>query len=579
MVNLESLSEDQINELVAKKIAMRIPETAQADSLESMSEDEINNLVAQKVKRQSGQDRPGQAALAGFGNAASFGYLPQLQAGVEKGVDYLFSDNTDEKLRSQGFDVAPDPSYVETRDQYIKDNQSLQESNPYASIAGGVVGGIASGIATGGALGLGAKTATMGARLGAAAKTGAVIGAVRNPSDKEGEIDPVQFLDRVKNASFDAATGIILQGGMETIGKAANIIKNSSKTLKSWSQVQSFKAAGPIKSEFNKAFKGKKVAELGQTMIDKKIIAMGDDITDIAKKAEIIKAETGNKIGKIYEGVDDALDAIDPIKLTPEQTRSLVTSEIDLGNFANAYKANLIKRFKGLSGSSTIVARISKELDDIAVNGKVSLKKLQEVRRSIDEQINFSKSTQELKGVQEELLNMRNKLQDIAKQRILAVDKINGTSMARDLGRANKDYSNLSDISRVAQSKMAGDASNAAFGLRERMSGGTGAVVGGMMAGAPGAAIGGITGAITTKAARAYGSPMIAIASNRVARALENNKALLGKFSDPILKAATSPKEFVTAVELMMKDPEFKAKVQKINLNDFKTRELASGKN
>ena len=292
------------------------------------------------------------------------------------------------------------------------------------------------------------------------------------------------------------------------------------------------------------------------------------------------REDVGQSISKIYEGADDVLSTVDPKTLNPDQLRAVTSSEIDLGNFANAYKADLLKRFKGLSGSSTVVARISKELDDIAVNGKVTLKKLQEVRRSIDEQINFSKSTQELKGVQEELLGMRNKLQDIAKQRLLAVDKITGGKSARELVKANKEYSNLAEITKIANDRVARDSSNAAFGLRERISGGAGAVVGGMIGGIPGAAVGGVVGSITTKIARNYGTPFVAIASNRVARALERNKDILGKFADPIIKGATSPKEFVATIESMLKDPEFKKKVQGINLNDFKANErgIANGK-
>jgi hypothetical protein len=583
-MNYDNLSDEQIDQMVAEKLALRAPSFPKETDFNSLSDEDLDLMVAEKLKGEQSQDRPAQAAIQGFGNAASFGYLPQIQAGVEKGVDYLFGDDTDEKLKEQGFQIAPEPTYTETRDQYIKEGESLQESNPVASIAGGIAGGVASGIATGGALGMlgkgarAAKAATIGSRLATAAKTGAVVGAIRNPGDTEGEVNLIQFQDRLKNSSIDAVTGMILQGGAEGVGKMAKAIKSSPTVLKSWSQIKAVKASGAMLKDFRKAFGNKKVAQMGQSMIDNKLISVGDDVADIAIKSEIMKSHTGNQISKIYEGVDDALSGLDASKLTPDQIKSLQVSELDLDNFSKVYMLDLTKRMKGLSGGSTVVNRIEKELGDIAVNGKVGLKKLQEVRRSIDEQINFSKSTQELKGVQEELLGLRNKIQDLAKQRVSVVDQITGKRMARDLIKANKEYSNLAEISKIASDKAARDSSNAAFGLRERISGGAGAVVGGMIGGIPGAAIGGVVGSITTKAAKEFGTPFVAISANRVARALENNKALLGKFADPLIKGATSPKEFVTMVSLMMKDPEFKKKVQGINLNDFKSREVAGEK-
>lgn len=582
MDSLDHLTDEDLDAILLDKTAMRVP-AFPAKDIESMSDEELDNMLLSGNQSQpKGADRPMQAAISGFGQGASFGYLPQLQAMTEKGVDYLFGDNTDEQLKAQGFQVPAEPTYTELRDQYIKEGQSLQESNPVAYIGGGIGGSIASGIAIGGALNAaskGAQAATIGSRALTAAKTGATVGAIRNPGDTEGEVNPLQLQDRALNAGKDALTSVAIQGAGEAIGAAAKAVKDSPKVIKAWSQIKAYKASGAMLKDFRKSFGNRKVSEIGQTMIDKKIVSMGDDVADIAKKADLAKEDVGQSISKIYEDADDVLSTVDPKNLNPDQVRALTVSEVDLGNFANAYKADLLKRFKGLSGSSTVVSRISKELDDIAVNGKVSLKKLQEVRRSIDEQINFSKSTQELKGVQEELLGMRSKLQDIAKQRLVAVDKVTGGNAARSLVKANKEYSNLAEISKIANDRVARDSSNAAFGLRERISGGAGAVVGGMIGGIPGAAVGGVVGSITTKLARNYGTPFVAIASNRAARALENNKALLGKFADPLIKASTSPKEFVAAVDLMMKDPEFKKKVQGINLNDFKTRDLASGKN
>ena len=90
-------------------------------------------------------------------------------------------------------------------------------------------------------------------------------------------------------------------------------------------------------------------------------------------------------------------------------------------------------------------------------------------------------------------------------------------------------FRTTSKLEEMATDKVAREAANASFGMRERLAGGTGAVVGGsvgaMLGGPMGAAVGAFAGnklgAITTKAARQYGTPYVAITANKIARALE----------------------------------------------------------
>jgi len=543
---------------------------SQGASQVGLSSAEVARLDQLKKKFEAPQiqNTPGQAALQGFGQAATLGYLPQLQALAEKGVDWVAGDNTDEQLRAQGFDIQ-EPTYTQQRDEFIDVQNRLQESNPNAMIAGNVIGGITAGLA-GGAIGGVTKAATGAQRLASAAKTGAAFGAIRNPGETEGEIDPVQFTDRLKNASIDAVTGMVTQGGFEVIGKVANAVKNAPGTLKDFSQAKSLKAAGAMLKDFRKAYGRNKVSELGQTMIDNGVLAVGDDIADIAKKSEIMKGAAGQRVGQVYQQADDIISKINGKKLSPNILKELDDTELDMGRFAAEFRAYLTSKLQGKVGARQVLSRFEGELDDFAQNGIVSMERLQELRRSIDDQIDFAKQAKDLPGVEQSFLEMRNKLNDVAKNRIKLLDRINGTKLLPSLEKANKEFSNLAEISKIAKDKLAREESNAAFGLRERISTGVGATVGGMIGGIPGAAVGATLGGITTKAARQYGTPFVAIATNRVARALEANPKLLGSFADPLLKAATSPKELTIMVNSMMKDPEFKKKIDKINLNDFK---------
>lgn len=521
--------------------------------------------LEQKFGQPQMPNQPIQAALEGFGQAASFGYLPQLQAGAEKAIDYLFGNETDEALRAQGFQIE-EPSYTESRDQFIARNQRLQETNPGAMLAGQVVGGVASGVGAG-ALGGATKAVGAGQRALSAIKTGATVGALRNPGDTEGETELLQIRDRLKNASQDAITGLITQGGLEGVAKVAKAIQSAPGVIKDFSQAKAFKTSGAMLKDFRKAFGRGKINELGQTMIDNKIVALGDDVADVAKKAEIMQKSVGAKIGDIYQVADDSIVKINPAKISKDLAKKLDETELDMGRFSQEFRAYITNKLQGLSGSRQVLSRMEGELDDLASNGVVSLKRLQEIRRSIDDQIDFAKQAKDLPGVEQAFLDMRTKINEIAKNRLKVIDQIQGTKLTKDLTKANRDFSNLAEITKIAKDRVARDQSNAAFGLRERISGGAGAVVGGMIGGVPGAVAGGVLGSISTKVAKEYGTPFVAIAANRAARALEANSALLGKFTEPLIKSATSPKEFVSAVNLMLKDPEFKKKIDSINVN------------
>ncbi|MGE3608003.1 MAG: hypothetical protein AB7I27_00345 [Bacteriovoracaceae bacterium] len=519
------------------------------------------------------QPRSGEAFIQGFGNAASFGYLPQLQAiaepAIQGALDFIGGDNTDQKLKEQGFtiDQAPEESYVQRRDRYIGEGKRLAQENPGASLAGNVAGALSSGIATGGGLsnllGTTGKAATFGSRMGDAVKTGATIGALRNPGDTKGEVNVLQLEDRAKNALKDAATGAVIQGGFEGVRAVGTGIKNAGKNLSNYSQNKALKSSGAMLKDFRKAYGNKKASELGQAAIDEKIVNVGDDIADIAKNAEISLKDSGNKIGNIYNKADDITSI----------------SSGDIRKLNNDYLEEASKRLEGTVDGKQVSQKIDDILSTLNENPNPTFGELRKLRASIDDQINYAKSTQDLPKYQEELLHVRNKIQDLVKKRIGDVNP----SLAKDLARENKRFSNISDITKMAKDKMAREEANAAFGLRERISGGAGAVLGGLVGssvgGPVGTAIGGAVGTglgtISTKVARQYGTPFVAITANKVAKALQNNQGALGKFSKPLIEASNNPEMFVATVNNLLKEPEFENKVY--NMEDGVYRSPAKG--
>lgn len=145
----------------------------------------------------------GMAALEGYGQTATMGYLPQLQAMAEKPMakvmDFFTGNNVAEEM----------PDYVQRRDENIARHSAQADAHPMASMAGKAVGLGAGMLAPGLAA---AKGATAAAKIGRGALAGAATGAAYNPGDEQGVVDPLQASERASNAAVGAVTGGALAG-------------------------------------------------------------------------------------------------------------------------------------------------------------------------------------------------------------------------------------------------------------------------------------------------------------------------------------------------------------------------------
>lgn len=551
MKDYSQMSDEELDQAIMERSTANVQEMDYG----SLSDEDLDNLLVEKAMSSAPQDRSGEAFVRNFGNGVSMGYLPQIEAAIspaiQKTLDLVASDDTDEKLKEQGFVVnnGPEESYVQRRDRNIQELKQLKEENPASSMAGEISGAVVNGIATGGGLskllGASGKVATMGKRFADSAKTGAVYGAIRNPGDVEGEVNVLQLKDRAKNAAKDAATGLVVQGGLEGLKGAGEAVKSAGKNIKTYSQNKTLKASGAMLKDFRKAVGKKKVAELGQAAIDEKLVNIGDDVADIAKNAEKAMKDSGNKIGDIYNKAD---------KIT-------TLSKGDFKKLNDEYLNEASERLQGTIDGEEIAGKLEKVLETVR-SGDTSFGALRKLRASIDKKINYAKETKDLPEYQEELVHLRNKIQDLVKSKI----GNSNSQLSKELARENKRFSNISEIAKMSKDKMAREEANAAFGLRERMSGGAGAIVGGVVGGGiPGAIAGGAAGAITTKVARQYGTPFVAMTANKVAKALDKNPQLLGKFAQPLIDSAKNPEKFVATVNALLKKPEFKESLDGLN--------------
>lgn len=481
---------------------------------------------------------PEEAALQGFGNQAALGYLPQIQAATEpviQGIlDFVGGDKTDQRLQEQGFDVQnlPNKSYVQRRDEYIASGQRMAQEHPTAHFSGSVAGGIAGGAGGGRliakAIGTAGRAATVGSRVKDAVAAGAAFGAARNPGDTKGEISPLQIGERATNAAQDALTGAAFQGGAEVVGKVGKAVKDAAKNVRFMSQMKALKSSGAMLKDFRKNLGNKRANELGQTMIDQKLVSVGDTVEDIARKAEDAVKASSTRLDDIYSQADNLLT----------QGGGTVS---DVGHLASQLKKDIATKYAGKAGSSKIVDAVTSTLDEIAQNGPVGFSKMREIRNSVDDLINYSKANQEMAPIQKELLSIRGKLTDEIKAALSALDKQHKTDLLRSFSRENRNISNLIEVAKISKDRVSRINANAAIGLRDTIATGAGATIGTAFGGPVGGLLGTAGGAALSKGMRKYGDAVQAVGMSKVANALDSQSARLGSIGDLLMKAKSSP--------------------------------------
>lgn len=188
---------------------------SEAEELELL---ELEEAEAQSARAPAeAQSRPGAAFLRGAQDLATLGYTPQIAGGVQTGTEGLirllgkagvgpYKDIDQEQLKPVG------DTYLEARDQSVREADALRKSDPGMMIAGNLVGG---GLTAGAIPFKAAKAANALSKIRSAALQGGTAGLVSNPGDKEGVIAPLQAGERAMNAGMGAAVGGAVGAGVE----------------------------------------------------------------------------------------------------------------------------------------------------------------------------------------------------------------------------------------------------------------------------------------------------------------------------------------------------------------------------
>lgn len=495
--------------------------------------DEFDSFLAQHA--QSGpteKTSAGMAALEHYGNTASMGYLPHLQAGVEKLLPNPTAD-VDAALKAEGFSVpSNDQGYISARDENIKRLETQSKEHP-----------VASGIGTGLGIAAGAlmpaaqisKTAGLGAKMLQGAKTGALYGAIANPGDTEGEYSPVQLGGRAKNVAIGAGIGAAAPAVVAGVEKSGSVVKDY---LKKKAALKATRALGrPTPTEAARmAATGEDVA-LGRELLDEGAIPYLGTPGRIQGRVEKLKAAAGDEIANLIDSADAQRVEYTPIKIkkypkgkvlkeevrgTPirfdenparridptlraddappslirgeeqileHEIRSAPMTEVIPGSVKSAPIASVdtkkiadniinsaeLKLMRNTPGMESTVAAIEKQVETLAKNGKLTLAEAQKLRQGIDKSINFNKSAPDMRGAQEGLYRQRTAIRNAMSD---AIDSLPGNSEKGALLKANRKYGRLADASDILEKEIGRDQANRSISLTDTIAGAAGASTG-----------------------------------------------------------------------------------------------------
>jgi hypothetical protein len=240
--------------------------------------------------------------LAGFGQGATAGYMPQITGGIQAAGNMLMGN---------------EPNYVGERDAEIARLKKASDENPYlykGAQAGGAVGSalMLPGAATG---------ASRLARVLYGAGGGAAIGAAQNPGDKPGVIDPVQGEERAKNAGLGALIG----GGSGATLEALS--KYGPDMLNKVAETSAFKALGPYARDVKRAMARDSVRDIGRTALDEGVVGgTPTSFSGIADRATAAKTARGEEVGQILGelGSQEAAPTISRQELGKELRNELI---------------------------------------------------------------------------------------------------------------------------------------------------------------------------------------------------------------------------------------------------------------
>lgn len=479
-----------------------------------------------------------QTALEHGANAATLGYLPQLQAAAAKPIYKALNSAT-------GLNVEPD-SYVQERDANVRRLQAEQKENPKSALAGSVAGSLLGAAAT---PGLGPSSGILNA-AGHGALYGAGIGALSNPGDKPGEVNPIQAKDRLQNAESGALTGAVTGGVTEGASKGLQALANSGEKAGEIARTQAVRGAGGMLKDFRSMNARNQTGEIGQFMLDNGLIKAGDTVEDVAQKSSQFKKGAGDKLSEIYQSAhDEALNNASPDQISKINSTGFNPAQ-DKDEILSSIKKNLGDDADKKAAVNSVSTYLDQLIEDYG-DQPLTPKKAQEIKTAMDQKVNYARNPLSKEPATDKGFSAAR--QYVSKKIDEDLDAIGNASgkpgLLQDLKDANRDYGYSSQVNNMAKDRINRETANRMISLTDTIAGGAGAAAGsaagGLVGGdyrhaGEGALLAGLAGGLANHAGRKYGPGILAEGANRAQPILENTLVPVGQLGSKIDPALLS---------------------------------------
>jgi hypothetical protein len=450
-----------------------------------------------------------QSALQGFGNQATFGHLPQLNAAVEpvaaKIADLVTGGNSYETI----------PDYATRRDQWIAQQLAAKNASPKAYTAGQVGGGLSTGLA----IPLGAA-AEAGLPLQMLSGAGSAIAqsALQNPGDQPGVVNPLQLSERASNV-VNNPTNIAVNALAPAVGPALN---SAGGLLSALAERKAFKALGPYARQAMQAFNRDKVNSIGRTALDEGVVTMPPtSYAGLENRANAAASTAGQNLGNTVEQMAQKETGA-PVSLSREdiannlENKLISPADTDIGGVANknAQLQELINNWRSGGGESAAdlnpnIPLLEAELKKRNVADQIKWDRLPGADIPIEEQFNRSLLGQLKNGVEQGG-------EDLAQKTGYPVDQF--------IQQKNT-YGDLQAAKDILAKRNAKEFANRLISPSDYAIGALGAGAGLMSGGSPEDkmkhALLGTSLALVNKGARKYGNQISAVGLNRLGQAVD----------------------------------------------------------
>lgn len=545
------ISDEEFEKLKSKELSS-------SSSPDFISDDEFNKI---NEKSPVSGSTKAQAALQGFGEAATFGYLPQIQAAVspylEKGYELL-----------TGKDIT-DESYIQRRDEAIKRSQMLAEQAPGYYAGGQIAGSLAVPIPGVTAL----KGGSALARTGKAALSGAATGALYNPGDVEGELSGAQLSERAKQGLIGGVVGGAVQGAGQAIKKTGELYANKGQGLSEKGSNLLLKTLGAKTPEVRKLIKKNRIDKVGKFASDEGLISFGDTADTAYNKISSYVDDTGKQIGETYKQLRATLNDPDFIKnLSDKEKDQLLKTELNPVQLSFDVMDKVKEKFKGKAGSPAAIKKVAQELEVLAGLGKqAEIEDVLKFRRSIDDLVNFDQSVKDAPITQQALRETRELLNDKLFSRIDEIDKLIKSKphvahlwgFSNRIKELNKRFSLASDLESIATTSRMREKSKMPIGPLELMVGsatGAGAYASGDENDLMASAAKGLLAAGALKGIRTYGPGLAGPSMMKAGSVLQKDPLKnVGNLGARIIEPALSRPGLIGSVsERTRRKPELK---------------------